>query len=226
MALALFDLDETLLPVDSDYLWATFMVGKGYIADQDFMQKKDIFKKDYMAGRLDIYAYIAFVAKYLNRLGLDREYYQEEFINEVIRPNISDAALSLVSRHREAGDATLIITATNDFIVTDVMRFFKVDYLISTELETVIREGELYYTGKPKGIPSFREGKVRRVEDFLRNHPEHSWSGSYFYSDSKNDLPLLKKVDNPKAVNPDLFLKKEAKLRGWEIIDLHGKGID
>lgn len=231
MALALFDLDETLLPIDSDYLWSTFMVEQGYIQDESFLHKKNIFKEQYNNGALDIYEYIKFLTHYFNLLGPKLKTCQNEFIKKVVKPVVSPAAINLVKQHKDQGDHTIIITATSEVIVRDIAHFFAVHELMAVELETVggrayksIPAGEtVIFTGEVRGIPSFREGKVARVKQFLQSHPEHSFEKSYFYSDSRNDIPLLEVVSHAFAVNPDKALETHAKCKGWKILDLHGK---
>jgi HAD superfamily hydrolase (TIGR01490 family) len=221
--LALFDLDHTLLPIDSDHAWGRFMVENGIVDAEDFAQTSQAFYDDYHAGCLDIDAYLRFaltpLAKY-PRARLDD--WHAQFMRETITPAILQPALELVRSHRERGDLCCMITATNLFVTAPIGAAFGIDSVIACEAAT---EGGLpdgRYTGEPKGVPSFREGKIVRAEAWLaaQGYGWSSFERSFFYSDSHNDIPLLEKVTDPIAANPDDKLREYARMRGWRIIDL------
>ena len=221
--LALFDLDHTLIPTDSDHEWGRFMVKLGIVDAERFAQQNDRFYADYKAGVLDIHAYLVAMltplAKY-SRAQLKA--WHDAYMHEVIRPAIVPAALDLVARHRDAGDLCCMVTATNEFITGPIAEVFGVDKLIACEAETVDGHPDSPYTGRPTGTPSYREGKVVRTEQWLASLGK-TWSDferSYFYSDSHNDIPLLEKVTDPIATNPDATLREYAQKAGWRILDL------
>lgn len=215
MALALFDLDNTLLRGDSDYAWGEFLTEKGIVDAQTHQRENDRFYQQYLDGELDIYEFLDFQLRPLAqhpRAQLDQ--WRNEYLQRYIQPMITPQAQALVSKHRERGDTPVIITATNSFVTRPIADLFGVKHLIATEPEII--NGE--FTGKVEGLPSFQEGKVTRLKQWL-NHPgrELSLTGSWFYSDSHNDLPLLEIVDNPVAVHPDPELQAIARKRGWPI---------
>jgi HAD superfamily hydrolase (TIGR01490 family) len=221
--LALFDLDHTLIPTDSDHEWGRFMVKHGMVDAENFARENDRFYADYKAGRLDIHAYLMAMltplAKY-SRAQLAE--YHHLYMHEVIKPAIFPAALELVRKHREAGDLTCVVTATNEFITAPIAAVFDVDKLIACEVETEDGHPHSPYTGRPTGTPSYKEGKIVRVEDWLASLGK-TWSDfehSYFYSDSHNDIPLLEKVTDPIATNPDDTLRAHAQAQGWRILEL------
>ena len=215
MNLAIFDLDNTLLSGDSDYAWSEFLVEKG-IVDKDYHSHTNAAHlADYNAGQLDIDKFLAFQLEPLKNN--PRELLEEirrHFLDEIIKPMISDKARTLVRRHREQGHTLMIITATNRFITAPIADEFGIELLIATEVEEI--DGR--FTGSTFDTPSFGEGKVRRLNDWLVERDENLCS-SWFYSDSHNDLPLLRLVDHPVALNPDETLREEAQLRKWKIID-------
>jgi HAD superfamily hydrolase (TIGR01490 family) len=219
MELALFDLDNTLLAGDSDYEWAQFLIDRGVLDRATYEAENDRFFAQYQAGTLDIYEFLDFqlapLARY-PRAQLDA--WHAEFMDAKIRPMIGAPARRLVARHLDAGSLCAIVTATNSFVTGPIAREFGVAHLIATEPET--HAGA--YTGKVTGIPSFRTGKVARLEQWLGGlgRPLASFSGSWFYSDSHNDLPLLEQVRHPVAVDPDERLRGLATARGWPIISL------
>lgn len=219
-SLALFDLDHTLLPIDSDVAWAEQLVRRGVVDAEWHRKRNSYFFEQYKAGTLDINEFLAFQ---LGPLGAhprsELEAWRYEFFNNEIAPNIRPNALSLVRRHQEEGALCAIVTATNEFITEPIAQAFGVDHLIATQVE-VSPEGE--FTGKPKGLPSFREGKVTRVEQWLAEHGLgfEGFDRSYFYSDSLNDLPLLARVSHPVAVNPDPKLARHAQAQGWPVLSL------
>ena len=221
--LALFDLDHTLIPTDSDHEWGRFMVKHGMVDAENFARENDRFYADYKAGRLDIHAYLLAMltplAKY-SRAQLAE--YHQMYMHEVIKPTIVPVALELVRQHRDAGDLCCMVTATNEFITGPIAAVFGVDKLIACEAETVDGQPHSNYTGRPTGTPSYKEGKIVRTEEWLTSLGK-TWSDferSYFYSDSHNDIPLLQKVTDPIATNPDDTLRAHAQAHGWRILEL------
>lgn len=219
MNLALFDLDNTLLTGDSDFEWSQFLIEQGVLDRELFEVKNLAFYEQYKAGTLDIHEFLDFQLKPLSRHArkvLDA--WHEDFMRMKIRPMMGSAARSLVAKHRDAGDVCVIITATNSFVTAPIAREFGVEHLIATDPEQV--EGE--FTGNVVGVPSFREGKVARLEGWMagRGWDWSNFADTTFYSDSLNDLPLLAKVKKPVAVDPDATLRKHAQQQGWAIISL------
>ncbi len=217
MALAIFDLDNTLLAGDSDYLWGVFLSEQG-IVDKDFHERENQrFYQEYKDGKLDIYEFLAFSLKPLADNSLsDLQRWHASFMQEKILPLISKQATELVEKHRQAGDTLLVITATNAFVTAPIVKQFGIEHLIATEPEIIDDQ----YTGRVAGIPSYKEGKVKRLSQWLAQH-NMSTDGAWFYSDSHNDLALLRKIDHPVAVDPDEILAREAADAGWPIISLH-----
>lgn len=219
MNLALFDLDNTLLSGDSDFEWAQFLIGKG-IVDREVQEAKNIeFYEQYKAGTLDIHEFLAFQLAPLTRHPREElDAWHREYMARHIRPIIGEAARQLVRRHLEAGDLCALVTATNSFVTGPVAREFGIPHLIATV--PAWENGR--FTGGPRGTPSFREGKITRVDDWLESLG--MWWGSFekswFYSDSLNDLPLLSRVTDPVAVDPDSTLRAHAIENGWKIITL------
>ncbi|MBU9167698.1 MULTISPECIES: HAD family hydrolase [Burkholderia] len=221
--LALFDLDHTLIPTDSDHEWGRFMIKLGLVDAESFKRQNDRFYADYKAGTLDIHAYLAAALAPLAkhpRAQLDA--WHEQYMQEVIRPAMLPAALELVRRHREAGDLCCIVTATNAFVTRPIADAFGVETLIACEVETVDGHPASDLTGRATGMPSFREGKIARTEAWLASLGKSlaDFERSYFYSDSHNDIPLLAKVTDPVATNPDDTLRTHAREQGWRILDL------
>jgi len=219
-ALALFDLDNTLLPIDSDVAWAQFLVDRNVVNAQWYSQRNDYFYAQYCAGTLDIYEFLDFqLAPLAQHPRSQLLAWREEFMRDVIRPQIHPPARELVRQHQQEGALCAIVTATNSFITGPIAREFYVEHLIATEIE-IGADGN--FTGKPAGLPSFREGKVTRVEQWLalQGLGLTDFSESWFYSDSMNDLPLLARVGSPVAVNPDSRLRAHAQAQGWDILDL------
>jgi HAD superfamily hydrolase (TIGR01490 family) len=217
--LVLFDLDHTLLPIDSDYCWSVFTTDIGWTDSQVFRQRNDDFYAHYQAGTLDIHDYIRFATEAVRLQGPAKAAEAHaRFMREVVQPNLRPEALSLVHKHQAAGDRVVIVTATNEFVTRPIATAFGVDELIAVELE---RGADGWITGGIRGTPSFREGKVSRVEQWLAGHGlDWSRADITFYSDSANDLPLLERVDRPIATNPDPRLRAVAQERGWRILDL------
>ena len=219
MNLALFDLDNTLLNGDSDFEWAQFLIEQGVLDRELFEAKNLAFYEQYKAGTLDIHEFLDFQLKPLSRHArrvLDG--WHEKFMRHKVRGMMTAPAQELVARHRAAGDMCVIITATNSFVTAPIARAFGVEHLIATEPEQ--KDGE--FTGRVADVPCFREGKVTRLESWMaqRGWNWNSFADSWFYSDSLNDLPLLAKVKNPVAVDPDATLRAHAGQQGWRIISL------
>ena len=219
MNLALFDLDNTLLSGDSDFEWSQFLIEQGVLDRELFEAKNIAFYEQYKAGTLNIVEFLDFQLKPLARHArkvLDE--WHEEFMRDKMRPMMGAKARDLVRRHQAAGDLCVIVTATNSFVTAPIAREFGVEYLIATEPEQ--KNGE--FTGRVAGVPSFREGKVVRMENWLaeRGWNWGSFEKSWFYSDSLNDLPLLSKVQQPVAVDPDPTLRAYAEEQGWTVISL------
>jgi HAD superfamily hydrolase (TIGR01490 family) len=218
--LTLFDLDNTLLNGDSDFEWSQFLISIGVLDRELFEARNQAFYDHYKAGTLDIHEFLDFQLKPLSRHSrktLDE--WHRQFMRESVLPMITPQSRDLVQRHRAAGDVCVIITATNSFVTAPIAREFGVEHLIATEPEH--KDGE--FTGNVADVPCFREGKITRLENWLaaRGWNMDSFAGSTFYSDSLNDLPLLARVKNPVAVNPDATLRAHAEQHGWQIINLH-----
>lgn len=217
--LALFDLDHTLLPIDSDYAWGTFTTTIGWTDPVTFARRNDEFYAHYQAGTLDVHDYVRFATEAARLKGPEVALAaRERFMREVIAPAIRPQAVELVRRHREAGHEVLIITATNEFVTRPIAEAFGVQQLIAVELE---RDAGGWITGEIRGTPSFREGKVLRFGEWLaaRGLKRHEAEVT-FYSDSVNDLPLMDNADCPVATNPDDRLRALALERGWRVLEL------
>ena len=219
MKLALFDLDHTILPIDSDHSWGEFTIELGWTDAVTFRERNDAFYAHYQAGTLDIHEYVRFATEVVCVRGpVQAAQAHNRYMDEVIRPRILPEALNLVRSHQRAGDTVMIVTATNEFVTRPIAQAFGVSELIAVELE---RNAHGWITGEIKGTPSFREGKVTRVEQWLALKGL-GWADveMTFYSDSMNDLPLLEKAQHPVATNPDARLRQLAIERGWRILDL------
>jgi HAD superfamily hydrolase (TIGR01490 family) len=221
--LALFDLDHTLLPTDSDHEWGRFMVKLGIVEEPAFSLAHESFYADYKAGCLDIHAYLRFSLAPLARYSRAQFHeWHSQFMAEVIEPALLPVALELVREHQEAGDLCCLITATNAFVTEPIGRAFGIESLIAPMPATLDGDPHGPYTGELDGIPSFQEGKIIRTEAWLKSL-DKDWSSfarSYFYSDSRNDIPLLEKVTDPIATNPDPTLREHALQKGWRILEL------
>lgn len=220
MRLALFDLDGTLIEKDSDHAFGEYLVARGWADAAEFATANDRFYQQYLAGALDIDAYIDFATRpWRDRVAAEQAEVLSGFMDEVMRPVLSGRALALVRRHLDAGDRVAIVTATNEFITRPIADAFGVDTLIATELE---RDAAGRVTGRIRGVPSFREGKIARVEQWLASHGTRlaDCRTSVFYSDSTNDLALLQAVSEPVATNPSPALEAIAGERGWRILRL------
>ena len=219
MKLALFDLDHTLLPLDSDHTWGVFTTEMGWTDPAVFSQRNDEFYAHYQAGTLDIHDYVRFATRAARERGAaEAAQAHARYMDDVIRPRITPEALSLVRSHQHAGDTVMIVTATNEFVTRPIAQAFGVSELIAVDLE---RDASGWITGEIRGTPSFREGKVTRVAHWL-DQKGMGWGDveMTFYSDSMNDLPLLEKAHHPVATNPDARLRQLATERGWRILDL------
>lgn len=219
MNLTLFDLDHTLLPIDSDYSWGEFSLKMGWVDPVSFKQKNDKFYADYQAGILDIHDYVKFATEAVRLKGpalADKAH--QQFMQEVVLPCIKPAALNLIKQHKEAGDHVMIVTATNEFVTRPIASALGIEELIAVDLA---RDAKGWITGDIQGTPSFKGGKVERVGQWLAAK-NTSWQdvNITFYSDSINDLPLLEKAQTPVATNPDARLRQLATDRGWRILEL------
>jgi HAD superfamily hydrolase (TIGR01490 family) len=220
MNLALFDLDGTLLPGDSDHAFGEYLIALGWADAAEHRARNDAFYADYLAGTLDIAAYTAFsTSPWRHRSAAELQAATEGFIADVIGPQLHDAARELVRRHQRSGDRVAIVTATNDFVTRPIAQLFGVDTLIATELE---RDNAGRVTGAIRGTPAFRDGKIARVDAWLAGHGRRlaDFPRSTFYSDSTNDLPLLERVTHPVATNPGAALAEVARQRGWPVLTL------
>jgi len=219
MKLALFDLDHTLLPIDSDYSWGQFTSHIGWTDPVEFNRRNDEFFAHYQAGTLDVHDYVRFAIDAVRQRGPQAAAEAHaRFMAEVILPNLKPQAQALVQQHRDAGEQLILITATNEFVTRPIAQAFGIDELIAVELE---RGPDGWYTGEIRGTPSFREGKVQRLQQWLQARGL-DWDDCdmTFYSDSTNDLPLLERAHVPVATNPGEGLRAIARERGWRILDL------
>ncbi len=216
MALAIFDLDNTLLAGDSDYLWGQYLSEKGYVDADSYQRANQDFYDQYLAGTMDINAFLAFQLAPLALQPIDELInWRSDYLASKIDPIILPAAIDLINHHRQQGDTLLIITATNDFITAPIAEKLGVSNLIATKAELIAGR----YTGNVVDTPSYQQGKVTRLEEWLLTN-QQTLANSFFYSDSHNDLPLLKLVDNPVAVDPDPQLRQFSVENNWRIISL------
>lgn len=216
MTLALFDLDNTLLSGDSDYEWGNFLVRKNLVNAVHYERANQKFYADYQAGQLDIVEFSAFSFEPLTRFSIAQlAQLHQEFMHEVILPLITQAARDLVAYHQAQQHTVAIITATNQFITAPIAKEFSIPHLIATQPK--MHNG--HYTTEIEGIPCFKEGKVTRLSAWMQEN-QQDLAGSYFYSDSHNDLPLMEKVDTAIAVDPDDILRDIALAKDWKIISL------
>jgi len=216
LAIAIFDLDNTLIAGDSDHAWGQFLVSKNIVDAVWYQQENNRFLKDYQTGELDIKAYLEFALKPLADNALNNLLkWRQEFLDSVIQPLFLTKAFDLIETHRQKGDFLLIVTATNRFVTELIAEALGVDDLIASEPEW----NQTGFTGKISGTPSFKEGKITRLDQWLTGK-KYSLEGAFFYSDSHNDLPLLERVDNPVAVDPDDILRTHCENVKWPIISL------
>lgn len=216
MTLAIFDLDNTLLNGDSDYLWGQFLAQQGHV-DRAFYEKENQrFYDEYTAGTLDIFEFLEFSLAPLAKMEMSElTQLHNQFMQEYIRPAITNKSRALIQQHTDKRDTLLIITATNLFITAPIAKELGIQNIIATEPEIINNR----YSGKVSGTPCFREGKVERLADWLKQTGDNL-ADSCFYSDSHNDLPLLEMVKRPIAVDPDDTLRSHAEMKGWDIISL------
>jgi HAD superfamily hydrolase (TIGR01490 family) len=221
MNLALFDLDNTLIAGDSDFEWAQFLITKG-VVDREIQEAKNIgFYDQYKAGTLDINEFLAFQLAPLTRHPrTELDAWHREYMDRHIRPLIGDKARQLVHQHLANGDLCAVVTATNSFVTGPIVGEFGIPHLIGTVAAVDVANG--VFSGSPRGTPSFRDGKIERVESWLESLGLWwgSFADSFFYSDSLNDLPLMSKVRTPVAVDPDDTLRRHSSEMGWKIITL------
>ena len=217
--IALFDLDHTLIPIDSDYEWGEFTIALGWCEATEFKRRNTEFFDQYRAGTLDIHDYVRFATQAIREQGAIKSIAAHaRYMSEIVQKTIKSQALALIEKHRAAGDELVIVTATNDFVTRPIAEAFGIRELIAVEL---VRDGQGNPTGEIRGTPSFREGKVERVAQWLAAR-QLAWRDveTTFYTDSLNDLALLEKATYPVATNPDPRLRALAKERGWRILDL------
>jgi len=216
MSLAIFDLDNTLIGGDSDYLWGEFLCDEGLISDRHTFEKmNEYFYNQYELGLLDIYAWAEFSFKILTQYSIkELEVLRHNFMLQKIEPILLDKAQDCINNHKENGDTVLVITASNTFVTSPIVQRYGIENLLATRPE--IKSGR--YTGKVSGIPCFQSGKIDNLMPWMAKNSE-TLEGSSFYSDSHNDLPLLELVDHPVAINADKILTSEAKKKGWSNLD-------
>lgn len=220
MNLCLFDLDDTLIPLDSDHEWGEFVIRLGWVDEAAFRRRNDQFFEDYKAGRLDVHAYVDFATSPLRERPVDEcAAAHARFMDEVIRPQLHPKATALVEDHRARGDLIALVTATNEFVTAPIAAALGIADLIAVRLE---RGPGGTITGRIAGVPSYREGKVTRVEQWLgeRGARWDDFERISVYSDSTNDLPLLERATHPVATNPSPALERLAQERGWRILNL------
>lgn len=216
MKLAIFDLDNTLIAGDSDYLWGEFLCDHGYINTENHRKVHQQFYDDYRKGNLDIMEFLEFQLKPLAQNNLETLHqWRRQYLEEKIKPIILDKAISLIDEHRNKKHTLIIITATNRFLTEPVAPLFNIEELIACDAEMI--NGQ--YTGNPVGVPSYASGKVVRLNEWLHKH-NTTLDEAWFYSDSHNDIPLLKFVDHAIAVDPDDQLREEAEKNNWPVISL------
>lgn len=217
MTLAIFDLDHTLINEDSDYLWGKYLVDHNIVEADYYQQKNDQFYEDYLAGVLDIDKFLAFSLRPLTEHSIEQLYaWRENFVNTVMAPTIAKNAAQLIQQHKNDGHTLIIISATNRFVTEPIAQLLNIPNLLSTEPEIINNR----YTGNYIGIPTFKEGKITALKAWMADNNE-TLEGSYFYSDSINDLPLLELVTHPIVVNPDKRLKAISLKNNWKEINLN-----
>jgi HAD superfamily hydrolase (TIGR01490 family) len=218
--LCLFDLDHTLLPIDSDHAWGEFVLKQGWADPEEFGRQNDAFYAQYQNGTLDIHEYIEYATRpWRDRPAAEMAAAHDRFMAETIRPAIHPQALDLVKKHQDQGDLVAIITATNEFVTGPIARALGVAHLLAVRLEKTAA-GTI--TGRIEGTPSFREGKTLRTDEWLAEQGRQAsdFERISVYSDSVNDLPLLERATDPVATNPSASLESIARARGWRILRL------
>ena len=215
MSLAIFDLDNTLIGGDSDFLWGEFIGEEGIVDANAYRKKNEYFYQQYDLGTLDIYAWLEFCLEPLTRYSMSElQELHHRFMIQKIEPILLDKAQNCINRHKERGDTVLVITASTSFVTAPIVKKYGINHLLATEPE--IKGGR--YTGGVSGIPCFQAGKIDKLMPWLQKN-EETLTGSTFYSDSHNDLPLLELVDNPVAVNADKILTQIAEKKGWKVLN-------
>jgi len=225
MKLALFDLDHTLLNGDSDVAWADYLMDRGVLNPAIHRAQSEAFYESYQKGTLDIQAWLRFQLEPLTRYPLETLYeWRQEFIEANIRPLLLEDGIKTIERHRAEGAEVVMVTATNDFVTEPIAGLLGITELIATQAE---RASDGRYTGQAFGTPSFREGKITRLHEWLskKGRALEEYSSVWFYSDSHNDIPLLSMVNHPVAVNPDATLLKHARELGWTVADFKQEGL-
>ena len=216
MALAIFDLDNTLLNGDSDYLWGQFLAQQGRVDAKHYEKENQRFYDEYVDGTLDIFEFLEFSLAPLSQMNMSElTQLHNRFMDECIRPIITKKSRALIQQHVDQKDTLLIITATNLFITAPIAEELGIENIMATDPEIIDNR----YSGKVSGIPCFREGKVERLMIWLKENGDNL-ADSCFYSDSHNDLPLLELVKKAIAVDPDDTLRSHAEMKGWDIISL------
>ncbi len=219
MELVLFDLDNTLLAGDSDFEWAQYLISRGVLDKEVYEARNQEFFEQYKAGTLDIFEFLDFQLKPLARHSREQlDAWHQEFMDTRILPMMTPQSVALVKKHLDSGAIVAIVTATNSFVTGPIARAFGIPHLIAT----IPAQENGVFTGKPRGMPAFKAGKIERVENWLESLGLcwGSFTRSWFYSDSHNDLPLLGKVSEPVAVDPDDTLRAHATAQGWPVISL------
>lgn len=219
MELVLFDLDNTLLAGDSDFEWAQYLISRGVLDKEVYEARNQEFFDQYKAGTLDIFEFLDFQLKPLARHSREQlDAWHQEFMDTRIHPMMTPQSVALVKKHLDSGAIVAIVTATNSFVTGPIARAFGIPHLIAT----IPAQENGVFTGKPRGMPAFKAGKIERVENWLESLGLcwGSFTRSWFYSDSHNDLPLLGKVSEPVAVDPDDTLRAHATAQGWPVISL------
>ena len=215
MSLAIFDLDNTLIGGDSDFLWGEFLGEEGVVDTNAYCKKNEYFYQQYDLGTLDIYSWLEFCLEPLTRYSMtELQELHHRFMIQKIEPILLDKAQNCINRHKERGDTVLVITASTSFVTAPIVKKYGINHLLATEPE--IKEGR--YTGGVSGMPCFQSGKIDKLMPWLQKNKE-TLTGSTFYSDSHNDLPLLELVDNPVAVNADKILTQIAEKKGWKVLN-------
>ena len=215
MSLAILDLDNTLIGGDSDFLWGEFLGEEGVVDVNAYRKKNEYFYQQYDLGTLDIYAWLEFCLEPLSRYSMtELQEFHHRFMIQKIEPIMLDKAQNCINQHKERGDTVLVITASTSFVTAPIVKKYGINQMLATEPE--IKAGR--YTGGVSGMPCFQSGKIDKLMPWLQKN-EETLTGSTFYSDSHNDLPLLELVDNPVAVNADKILTKIAEKKGWEVLN-------
>jgi HAD superfamily hydrolase (TIGR01490 family) len=220
MELVLFDLDGTLIHTDSDHAFGDFLIQEGWVDGAEFKTRNDAFYADYLAGKLDLPAYVTFsTSAWRKRPAVEALAVRERFMQQVMQPAITHKALELVRSHQQKGHLVAIVTATNEFVTIPIAQAFGIEHLIALQL---VQQADGVYTGDIKGVPTFREGKIQRVEHWLNQLgcQRADFAAVHCYSDSINDLPLLEWATHPVATNPGQTLEAVAQQRAWPILRL------